>query len=68
MSLSNLLRKLADILDAKQHTDELDKDLSFIGPSQTELELKKKEAGVSSAYDNTDELEELKRLSGCSGE
>lgn len=68
MSLSELLRKLADILDAKQDNAELDKDISFIGPSQTELELQKKAAGVDSAYDNDSELEDIKRLSGCSGE
>ena len=66
MNLSELLRKLADLLDAKDMSNaELDKDISFIGPSQTELELKKLEAGVDSAFDEgTDELDDLKRLSG----
>jgi len=68
VNLSELLRKLADLLDAKtsqQETADDESEVAFISPQQTEIELQKKSVGVDSAYD---ELDDVKRLSGIDKE
>jgi hypothetical protein len=80
MKTSEILRKLADMIDAK--SDEQNQDLAqqpddiFIPPLQLKLELLKKATGVENVYDDDpenqneshgyDELEAIKKNAGIS--
>lgn len=80
MKTSEILRKLADIIDAKSEED--NKDLAqqpddiFIPPLQLKLELLKKATGVENVYDEDsenqneshgyDELNAIKKNAGIS--
>ena len=76
MKFSDLLRKLADVMDGEQNPDNSEKVM--MPPQTQELELAKKQAGVPSQFDNQPEEEadcgcgesddteitDLKRLAG----
>lgn len=79
MKTSEILRQLADIIDAKSSED--NKDLAqqpddiFIPPLQLKLELLKKATGVENVYDEDpenadchgyDELDAIKKNAGIS--
>ena len=79
MKSSEILRKLADIIDAKEQEENSDlaqqPDDIFIPPLQLKLELLKKATGVENVYDEDDqnseqhgydELDVIKKNAGIS--
>lgn len=65
MKISELLRKLADMVAASEEIPvQSPEPPSFVPPLQAKLELLKKSVGVESTYDEEDELGRIKKNAG----